>query len=329
MKIEIGKIKVADRIRKQSTKINELAADIRQNGLLNPITVMPVGGEHQLLAGLRRLQAAQLLGWTEIDVNVVPPKDAEAALRIEYSENEQREPFTLAEKVEYAALIEEIEKAKAKERMSQGGKGGVDKGCAPARNLTRNRTDAIASDKVGMKETSYRYARYVAEKAPEMLERIDNGEIPLRAAYNELRAAEKAPAPPAPLPPAPPAVPPKPPAPAPVAPPVPAPAHPVIKPPVVAPKPKKASPPEPVREPMPPPETPLERAIRAERELDAMKYRWDNEIFHRESIIENLKMRNEKLVAYKEALENRVAELEMALEAAQARIRELEEAGHA
>ena len=57
------------------------------------------------------------------------------------------------------------------------------------------------------------------------------------------------------------------------------------------------------------PETDLQRAIRAERELDAYKYRRHNEIYHRDNIIESLK--------------NRVAELESALEAANARIREL------
>jgi hypothetical protein len=58
------------------------------------------------------------------------------------------------------------------------------------------------------------------------------------------------------------------------------------------------------------PETDLQRAIRAERELDAYKYRRHNEIYHRDNIIESLK--------------NRVVELESAFEAANARIRELE-----
>ena len=57
-------------------------------------------------------------------------------------------------------------------------------------------------------------------------------------------------------------------------------------------------------------ETDLDRAIRAEQELDAMKYRQHNEIYHRDSIIENLK--------------KRVAELEEALAAADRRIKELE-----
>jgi len=74
MKIEISKIKVTNRIRQQINKIEELAADIERNGLLNPITVMPMGEGYQLLAGLRRLRAVQLLCWTEIDVNVISPR---------------------------------------------------------------------------------------------------------------------------------------------------------------------------------------------------------------------------------------------------------------
>jgi len=69
MLIAIEKIKVAERIRKQTTKVDELAADIKKNGLINPITVMEVdgGARYQLLAGLRRLRAAQLLGWSQIE----------------------------------------------------------------------------------------------------------------------------------------------------------------------------------------------------------------------------------------------------------------------
>ena len=123
MRIEIVSIKVASRIRKLTARIDELAQDIQKNGLINPITVMAVDGGYQLLAGLRRLRAAQSLGWTEIDATVATPKDAEAALLIEHSENEQREAFTFSEKMDYAKLIAEIEKAKAKERMSLGGQG--------------------------------------------------------------------------------------------------------------------------------------------------------------------------------------------------------------
>ncbi len=107
MNISIDKIRVTERIRKLASGVDELAKDIQKNGLINPITVMATdtGDRYQLLAGLRRLRAAQSLGWTQIDVTVVPPKDAEAALNIEYSENVQREAFTFSEKMDYARAM--------------------------------------------------------------------------------------------------------------------------------------------------------------------------------------------------------------------------------
>jgi ParB family chromosome partitioning protein len=106
--------------------ITELARDIALNGLPHPVTVLEAeGGNYRLLAELRRLKAVQSLGMTEIAVNVVSPVDAEAALRIEVSENEQREDFTYSEEMDFARLLEEIERAKALERKSIGGKDGL------------------------------------------------------------------------------------------------------------------------------------------------------------------------------------------------------------
>ncbi len=91
MRIKINDIKAAERIRKEVRNIDALAADICENGLICPIAVMPSGEGYQLLAGLRRLRAMEALGETEIEANVYPASDAEAALRIEFAENEQRE----------------------------------------------------------------------------------------------------------------------------------------------------------------------------------------------------------------------------------------------
>ena len=276
MKIEIENIKVAERIRKLTSGVDELATDIQKNGLINPITVMTIdGGEgYQLLAGLRRIRAAQSLGWEQIEVTVVSPKDAEAALNIEYSENVQREAFTYSEKMDYARLIAEIEKAKAQERKVIGGvtagrnrpqKDGVQ---GPQPNAERNpRARDIVGGKIGMSGKQYERAKYVADHAPqEVIEELDRGERTIRATYDEIRATKKG------L------------------------------------QPGDASAEPSIQAPIP--ETDLERAIRAESELDAFKYRQHNEIYHRDNIIENLKMR--------------VAELEAALEAANVRIQELE-----
>ena len=194
MRIVIEKIMIMERIRKEISKIDELAQDMKQNGLLHAVTVMPLeGGEFRLLAGLRRIKAAQSLGWTEIEAKAVSPADAEAALRIEISENEQREPFTFSEKMNYARLIEEIEQAKAIERKSAGGKGGlvVDVGRGP--RLDQGKSRDIIGEKIGMSGRQYCRAKYVVENAPpEVIEQLDKGERTICGAYDELRAGEKA-----------------------------------------------------------------------------------------------------------------------------------------
>jgi len=189
-KVSIDSIKVAGRIRKEITKIDELAEDIKRNGLLNPVTVMTVDGGYQLLAGLRRLKSAQMLGWTEIAVSVVSPADAEAALMIEISENEQREPFTYSEKMDYAKLFEDIEQMKAKERMLAGKslESSTPMDGRPQGNSTSR--DAIGS-KIGMSGRQYERAKYIADNAPEeTIEQLDRGESSINKAYTELRAKE-------------------------------------------------------------------------------------------------------------------------------------------
>ncbi len=198
MKIAIDKIQVKERIRKEVSNIDGLAADIKLNGLLNAITVMPQNGEQdttvesfRLLAGLRRLKAAQLLGWTEIDVHVVTPADAEAVLRIEISENEQRMPFTFSEKADLARLLEEIETAKARERMSIGGKGGAsEQGTDHGPYLPKRERRDIIGRKIGMSGKQYDRVKFIAENAPqEIIDELDRGERSIRKTFDELRKA--------------------------------------------------------------------------------------------------------------------------------------------
>ena len=260
--MKIDEIKIAKRIRRHTLKIDELAADIKKHGLINPITVMEVDGGYQLLAGLRRLRAAQTLGWKEIEVTVLSPKDAEEALRIEHSENEQRTEFNFSDRMEYARLIEEIEQAKAKERKSIGGQGGFKEDVDVHPHLEEGKTRTKVGEKIGMSGRQYSRAKYIADNASEdIIDELDRGERTIFRTYDELRSAEK-----------------------------------------VVPK---------VETPTPVPESDRERAIRAESELDAMKYRQHNEIYHRDSIIQNLNMQ--------------IAGLEAELAEANARIKELEE----
>ena len=210
MKIKISDISITKHIRKEVAKIEELAENINQHGLLSPVTAMTGDKEsYRLLAGLRRIRAAEFLGWIEINVSIVTPQDAEAALRIEISENEMREPFTFSEKMDFAKLLEVIETEKANIRKAEGqvlggktagrgrpkGESMVD--ARPPCNINSESTgqknrDAIG-EKIGMSGRTYERARYIQDNAPdEMIDRLDNGETSIYKAYNELRGQTKA-----------------------------------------------------------------------------------------------------------------------------------------
>ena len=69
MKIKISDIKVNPGRREvKQEPVEELAKSIAAVGLLNPITLT---GDHTLVAGLHRLEAAKQLGWTEIESTIV------------------------------------------------------------------------------------------------------------------------------------------------------------------------------------------------------------------------------------------------------------------
>jgi ParB family chromosome partitioning protein len=191
MIISINNIRVTERIRKEILHIPELAENIRQNGLITPIAVMSLdNGEYQLLAGLRRIKAMTLLGKTDIDANIFPACDAETALRIEYSENEQREKFTYSEMMDYTRLVEEIEKAKARERM--GLKNRAVSGSPPGDYLEKGRSDEIIGQKIGMGKTTYRRAKYIADHAtPEQIKQLDSGEKKIKTVFREIKDSEK------------------------------------------------------------------------------------------------------------------------------------------
>ena len=67
--------------------------------------------------------AVYLLGYKQIEVRPMAVKDAEHQLNLEISGNEARKDFSKAERIDYARRLERIESLKAKERMSDGGKG--------------------------------------------------------------------------------------------------------------------------------------------------------------------------------------------------------------
>src|SRR5688500_18345317 len=82
-------------------ELADLESSLRQNGLLQPITVRPAANAKgfELVAGERRLRAAGRLGWKEIPA-LVPELDDKALLTLALVENLQRADLDPLEQAE-------------------------------------------------------------------------------------------------------------------------------------------------------------------------------------------------------------------------------------
>jgi ParB family chromosome partitioning protein len=91
--------------------LEELAASLRERGIIQPIVVRPLRGVpdgYEIVAGERRWRAAQRAGLHEVPVVVIEATDAEA-LQLAIIENVQRAGLNPLEEAEgYRALMEEF-----------------------------------------------------------------------------------------------------------------------------------------------------------------------------------------------------------------------------
>ncbi|GGF75964.1 chromosome partitioning protein ParB [Azorhizobium oxalatiphilum] len=89
--------------------LEELAASIREKGIIQPIVVRPVGGAFEIVAGERRWRAAQRASLHEVPVVVIELNDREA-LEIAIIENVQRSDLNaLEEAMGYEALMAQFD----------------------------------------------------------------------------------------------------------------------------------------------------------------------------------------------------------------------------
>ena len=113
----ISSILVGERHRRDMGDLDWLAVSMAELGLLHPVVIGPDG---RLIAGERRLRAAKALGWTEIPVTVVK---LDQIVRGEFAENSHRKNFTPSEIDAIRRAMLPLEKAAARQRMGDGGKG--------------------------------------------------------------------------------------------------------------------------------------------------------------------------------------------------------------
>jgi ParB family transcriptional regulator, chromosome partitioning protein len=116
---------VQPRIVFRADRLEELAASIRANGIIQPLIVRQYEGHYQLIAGERRWRAAKLAGLTEVPVmvqDVADPRMLELAI-IENIQREDLNPIETAQAYdrlgkELGLSQEEIGRRTGKDRTS-------------------------------------------------------------------------------------------------------------------------------------------------------------------------------------------------------------------
>lgn len=95
-------------------ELDELAASIRQHGVIQPIVVRPLRGTQdrfEIVAGERRWRAAQIAGLHEVPIATVDVSDSEA-MEIAIVENVQRADLNAIEEAQgYHALAQEFKRS--------------------------------------------------------------------------------------------------------------------------------------------------------------------------------------------------------------------------
>lgn len=188
MQIRIAEIVTRNRIRKDYGNVEELATDIRENGLIHPPVVT---SNHILIAGERRVKACRLLGWNEIEVRIMEVRDYEHHLKLEISENEYRKELTHSERVAYAREVERIERVKAAERRRATQNNHAAKAVTEnfPEQKAKGETREIVAQAVGYGSgRTYEEAKYViANGEPDVIAKLDAGEISIYKAYKETK----------------------------------------------------------------------------------------------------------------------------------------------
>lgn len=97
--------KYQPRTRMDEGALNELAASIKTQGIMQPVLVRPIGdGRYEIIAGERRFRAAQLAGLEDIPV-LVRDVDDQAAAAMALIENIQREDLNPLEEAQGIARL--------------------------------------------------------------------------------------------------------------------------------------------------------------------------------------------------------------------------------
>lgn len=180
MKIPINEIKVekkdlnTKRFRSDFGDINELAESLKKHGLMHPIVVNRLDNDpkfkYTLVAGERRLTAALLLCWTEIEATIKSDLSALQQKEMELEENIQRKDINWQERIESVRQMDELKRAQFGERKP---------GDSSDKGWTIHDTAKLLNQSIGTVSQDLQLAKDLFEN-PELLKKI--GKMPKQVA---------------------------------------------------------------------------------------------------------------------------------------------------
>lgn len=183
-KIKISDIKIGTRRREDMGNIQELADSLKGFGLINPVVV---DDEWNLVAGGRRMAAAMLLGWEEIEARLTGELSDNELRALELEENVRRKDLTEYEKDKNLKELAQVVREQAIDESA----------CVPGTQATRNVKGVKVpgsyrdiSERIGIPEGTIREAeKHVAavDKHPELKD------LPKKDAIREAKELDEKP----------------------------------------------------------------------------------------------------------------------------------------
>lgn len=162
----------------------QMAADVERRGIVTPLDILPDG---TVLDGRTRLSIARVLGITTVPVRIVEPEDPyDFMVRAAF----MRRDLTKSQKAMLSLELPEYRKAK-EEAAARINAGQFTSSRQPGAALTRMSepsapTPTLATDAIaplaGVSGSYIRKAALVAERDPEMAERVKAGEVSVNEA---------------------------------------------------------------------------------------------------------------------------------------------------
>ena len=149
--------------------LEELAQSIRRHGILQPLSVRRIAIGYQLIAGERRLRAAQLAGLTEVPCIVMRMTDQESGM-VALIENLQRQDLDFIEEARGISLL--MERYRLSQEQAAQALGKSQSGIANKLRLLRHSQQVL--DKLRQEGLTERHARALLKlrSDPEKLEAI-------------------------------------------------------------------------------------------------------------------------------------------------------------